>query len=214
MATLTYNMHGILWQTDLICASVSKLFVDMKKGTQGVPHAELRLVLVENGTDKWSCSIGSNPGLAVNKDSPFDITFTVRNGADTPADILMSFEFKSTASFLGCLSILRGSNSIGPPENLFQFSCIDNRGSRDVIFQWILRLNEWKIIDLKAHAVVMPPGRSLLGEPQLEFEKFITKDYTESGSGVIQTTEDIQIHRGCFYSGHVRATGTQGATMP
>jgi hypothetical protein len=133
MATL-YNTDSILQETDLLYATISKLFVDFKDTGQ-IPHAEVRLVLAADHIDTWNCSIGSNPGAAVNANSRYDITFNVQDCQNAPANILISFEFKLRVSYMTLISFidcLRGGGS-SSWENLFQFTRLYFRGSRDVV---------------------------------------------------------------------------------
>lgn len=155
MATL-YSTDSILGNIDLLHATVSKLFVDFKETeetlnaelrlteetphaeirlTEEIPHAELRLVLAEDHIDRWNCSVGSNPGAAVNANSGSDITFSVQGCENPPANILISFEFKLHTSHMTLISLidcLRGGGS-SSWENLTQFTRLWSRGSRDVV---------------------------------------------------------------------------------
>ncbi|CAH0042827.1 unnamed protein product [Clonostachys rhizophaga] len=214
MATL-YNTDSILGNPDLLYATVSKLFVDFKD-TEEKPHAEVRLVLAEDHIDRWNCSIGSNPGAAVNANSRYDITFSVQGCQNPPANILISFEFKLRVSYMTLISFidcLRGGGS-NSWENLFQFTRLYSRGSRDVVFQWLLRLKRLNIINHTADTVVDTSGLGILGEPQLEFGKFMAKNYAKSGWGVLQSIGDTSIHRGWFEFESPRARGVEDTPHP
>ncbi|CAI6043023.1 unnamed protein product [Clonostachys chloroleuca] len=193
MATL-YSTDSILGNLDLLHATVSKLFVDFKE-TEEIPHAELRLVLAEDHIDRWNCSVGSNPGAAVNANSGSDITFSVQGCENPPANILISFEFKLHTSHMTLISLidcLRGGGS-SPWDNLTQFTRLWSKGT---------------------DAVVDTSGLFILGEPQLEFGKFMAKNYAKSGWGVLQSERDTLIRRGWFEFEFSRARGIEDTPHP
>ncbi|CAG9983623.1 unnamed protein product [Clonostachys byssicola] len=233
--TTLYNTDNIRENDHLLSATVSKLFVDFKDTSEKPPsetphveavdfimkkkkppHAEFRLVLAQDNIDRWNCSMGSNPGAVVNSQN--DITIGVRTCQNLPANILISFEFRVRVSGLtlrGLLDLLCATD-LEHWENLFQFNQLglDLRGSRDLVFQWLLRLERMNIINRTADGVADTSRLGILGQPELQFGKFIAKDYSNTGWGVIQSASEVEIHRGWFEFEALRARGSNDTPHP
>ncbi|VUC25911.1 unnamed protein product [Clonostachys rosea] len=211
----------------ILAEKVVKTYVEFTPGEGPKPHAEFRMVLAngvlleEDGKSKTilSCSIGANPGRSDNVVT--SVTFRPLTYGDHHRQCFASFQFDVSQPNATVRDFVRALKGNRREEDLSEFvSCKFGRppvteGCRDIVAQWVIRLNERRLMGWDASEV---KSRYTLRRDNLplQFHKFIAKGYTHSrteGSN-LEVTADIPMVTGFLADGAIRIKDYRGVRLP
>ncbi|CAH0042815.1 unnamed protein product [Clonostachys rhizophaga] len=211
----------------ILTQRVVKTYVEFTPGEGSRPHTELRLVL-ENGvlledSGKFktilSCSIGANPSRSDNKET--SVTFRPLTFSDHRRRCFASFQFdvsQRNAAVHDFIKALRGN--VREADLSVFVSCKFGKppiteGCRDIVTQWVIRLNEHQLMGWDASEVKSAYTLRRDNLP-LQFHRFIAKGYTHSRTegSTLEMTIDIPMVPGFLVNDAARVKEYRGIRLP
>ncbi|CAG9945277.1 unnamed protein product [Clonostachys rosea f. rosea IK726] len=211
----------------ILAQKVVKTYVEFTPGEGSRPHTELRLVLEnavlleDSGKSKTilSCSIGANPSRSDNKET--SVTFRPLTFSDHHRRCFASFQFdvsKRNAAVRDFIKALRGN--IREADLSVFVSCKFGKppiteGCRDIVTQWVIRLNEHQLMGWDASEVKSAYTLRRDNLP-LQFHGFIAKGYTHSltEGSTLKMTIDIPMVPGFLVDDAARVKEYGGIRLP